>query len=141
MGPPLSWDMTVQPGSSQCAPGYPYLAASLHSADRSASTLLLVVIEEWWWGHPPVPVKIPCYITTTTDCIYMYIVHIQECTYIKYTHSPLGSPRWSVRAGEDDTCHLQDRVGCGQTVGMQHTHRHSCHMHRVHVAKILVLHQ
>ena len=79
-------NMTGQPGSSLCPAGYPYLAASLHSADRSASTLLLVVIGEWWWGHPPVPVKIPYYIITTTHIFKfkyssVWCVHFPASTY------------------------------------------------------------
>ena len=91
MVPPLRLDMIVQPGSSRCHPGCPCPAVGLHSADRSAATLLLVVIEEWWCGHPPAPVKIPCFIITTTHCIYtcihmmMYITRI--CKYIyMYIH-------------------------------------------------------
>ena len=56
MEPPQYLPMSGQPGSNQCCLECPYLAASLHSVGRSASTLLLVVIVEWWSGHPLAPV-------------------------------------------------------------------------------------
>ena len=59
----------------------------------------------------------------------MYLTEqIQQITIL-----PLCShchPQCSVRAEEDDTCHLQGRVECGQSAGRQHMHQCSCDIRR-----------
>ena len=126
--------MTGQLGSSLHLPGCPWLAADLHSADKSTSTLLLVVTGEWLSGHHPAPVTWKKYTVVVRVIVHYRLLQQLHNNAIHMHKDSLVClhchPVCSGRAEGDDTCHPQGRVGCDQTAGMQHTHRCKCHTQR-----------